>query len=102
MDASRKVKYFHVLGTHHCPWCVKLQGALMMHFHTVSQEKLDRHVCFHDRDTTEGRQTWEDEVGDIVPASHQTIPAIVAEYSDGKRKFIGGFDRFVAMFGGAK
>lgn len=92
-------KKFHVLGTEQCPYCVMLKGAIMMHLHTTSRAKLDRHVSFHDRDTAEGRESWESQVGHVVPASHRTIPTVVAEFKDGSLKFIGGLDRFVAMLG---
>lgn len=94
-----KFKWFHVRGTDHCPYCVMLKGAIMMHLHTTAKAKLDKHVCFHDRDTEEGRRSWAEEVAHVVPASHTTIPCVVAEFSDGSLKFIGGLDRFVAMLG---
>lgn len=94
-----KFKCFHVLGTETCPYCVMLKGALMMHLHTVSPAKLDKYVCYHDRNSEEGRQSFYDEVGSVVPKSHTGIPCVVAEFKDGSLMYIGGLDKFVAKLG---
>ncbi len=71
----------------------------MMHLHSSSRAVYNKHVCYHDRDTAEGRQSWQEEVGHVVPASHNTIPKVVAEFSDRSLKFIGGLDDFVRLLG---
>lgn len=71
----------------------------MMHLHSANQNTYDRYVCYHDRDTMEGQRSWEEEVAHAVPASHTTIPCVVAEFSDGSLQYIGGVDQFVRKFG---
>lgn len=71
----------------------------MMHLKTTAKSKLDRVVCYHDRNTEEGRRSFAEEAGSVVPSSHTTIPCVVAEFSDGSLQYIGGFDRFVALLG---
>lgn len=71
----------------------------MMHLHTTSPTKYDKMVCFHDRDTEEGRSSWAEEAAFVVPASHTGIPCVVAEFSDGSLKYIGGLDKFVKLLG---
>lgn len=92
----RSKSFFHVLGSNNCPYCVMLKGAMMMYFGNSSSAK----VCYHDRDTQEGRESFYEEVGSVVPESHRTIPVVVEEFSDGSLKFIGGLDKFVQHFSG--
>lgn len=92
------VKVFHVLGTNTCPYCVMLKGALMMFFKANTPDKLDKYVCFHNRDNSAEVESFKEEVGSVVPASHRGIPLVVAEYTDGSIKYVGGLDKFVTKF----
>lgn len=100
--AELTFKRFHVLGTETCPYCVMLKGAIKMYLHSVSQSMYDRYVCYHDRNSPEELAQWEEEMGDVVPASHRTIPVVVAEFSDGRLRYIGGFNDFVQKIGGGR
>lgn len=71
----------------------------MMHLHTTNQNTYDRYVMYYDRDTSEGEREWQESIAHAVPASHQTIPCVVAEFSDGSLQYIGGVDQFVRKLG---
>lgn len=73
-----------------------VKGALVMHL--GSRAAYDKKVCYHDRDSPVDVEEWLNEAGDMVPPSFRTIPQIVVEYSNGSRKFVGGFDDFVKAF----
>jgi hypothetical protein len=70
-----------------------------MQLGTSSISAYNKKVCYHDRDTQEGQDSWSREVAEFVPRSHTTIPCVVAEYSDGSMKYIGGVDQFIKKFG---
>lgn len=71
----------------------------MMHLGTAAKSVYEKHVCYHDRDTMEGQQSWQEEVAHVVPSSFGTIPQVVAEFSDGSLEFIGGVTEFVKKLG---
>ncbi len=94
-----RFRRFHVLGADYCPYCTMIKGCIKMHLGSTSESLYNKKVCYHDRETTEGLQSWKEEVAHAVPASHRTIPCVVAEFSDGSLEYIGGVDRFVKKLG---
>lgn len=99
MGTQPKFKWFHVLGNSRCPYCMMLQGAIKMHLHTSSEAQYDRRVCYHDSDTQEGMRSWHEEAASVQPRGYNTVPRVVAEFSDGSLAWIGGLDDFVRKLG---
>jgi hypothetical protein len=68
---------------------------MYMHLHSTSEKQ----IMYYDRDTTEGESAWREQIAAAVPASHNTIPCVVAEFSDGSLMYIGGVEQFVRKLG---
>lgn len=69
----------------------------MMHIHSVAQ--YDKYVKYYDKESAATEEQWQTTVAHAVPASHTSIPCVVAEFSDGSLMYIGGVDQFVRKLG---